>query len=155
MKPTALLLAALISANVVAADVPYPQNYRQWQHVKSMVIEPGHSLYGSFGGIHHLYANPKAMQGYRTGKFPDGSIIVFDLLQATSADNAVTEGDRKVVGVMQRDAKKYAATGGWGFEGFAGNSKTERVVGDKAATACFACHQAQQQHDWVFSSYRP
>ncbi len=155
MKITALLLAALLSANVAAADVPYPENYRQWQHVKSMLIEPGHALHASFGGIHHLYANAKAMQGYRTGKFPDGSIIVFDLLAAQSAEHAVTEGSRKVVGVMQRDMKKYAATGGWGFEGFAGDSKTERVVGDKAATACFACHQARQQHDWVFSSYRP
>lgn len=155
MKPTALLLAALLSGHVVAADVPYPENYRQWQHVKSMLIEPGHALHASFGGIHHLYANAKAMQGYRTGKFPDGSIIVFDLLEAQSAGNAVTEGKRKVVGVMQRDAKKYAATGGWGFEGFAGDSKTERVVGEQAATACFACHQARQQQDWVFSSYRP
>jgi hypothetical protein len=29
-----------------------------------MLIEPGHPLYGSFGGIHHLYANDKAMAGF-------------------------------------------------------------------------------------------
>lgn len=158
MKRLVLLSAAVITSGALAADVapvPYPKGYRQWQHVKSMVIEPGHSLYEAFGGIHHLYANAKAMEGYRSGKFPDGAVIVFDLLEAKSGDKAVTEGKRKVVGVMLRDARRYAATGGWGFEGFAGDSDTQRAVGDKAATACFTCHEAQKQRDFVFSNYRP
>lgn len=151
--PTALLLGAVALAAATDA-VPYPQGYRNWQHVKSMVIQPGHPLHASFGGIHHLYANDKAQAGYRSGKFPDGAVIVFDLLEANAADSAITEGKRKVVGVMVKDAGKYAATGGWGFEGFAGDSQTERAVGDKAATACFTCHIARKQHDFVFSSYR-
>lgn len=122
--------------------------------IKSMVIEPGHPLHASFGGIHHLYANEKAIEGYRAGKFPEGSIIIFDLLEAVSAENAVTEGERKVVGVMHEDSGKFAATGGWGFEGFAGNSKTERAVGAKAAEACFGCHTSQKASDYVFSRYR-
>ena len=146
-------LAGMVLAAAPSA-VPYPEGYRSWQHVKSMVIGTGHPLFASFGGIHHLYANSAAMRGYRTGKFSDGSVIVFDLLEATSADGATTEGARKVVGVMHHDAKRYAATGGWGFEGFAGDSKTKRAVGDQAATACFACHTAQAQHSYVFSSYR-
>jgi hypothetical protein len=157
MKSWLVMSAAVITSSVLAADyaaVPYPEGYRQWQHVKSMVIEPGHSLYQAFGGIHHLYANPKAMEGYRTGKFPDGAVIVFDLLEAAPADKAVTEGKRKVLGVMHRDASKYAATGGWGFEGFAGDSNTQRAVGDKAAGACFSCHEALKQRDYVFSNYR-
>ncbi len=82
-------------------------------------------------------------------------MIVFDLLDAKSADNAVTEGARKVVGVMHRDAKKYAATDGWGFEGFKGDSRTERVVGANAATACFQCPVAQKESAYVFSKTRP
>lgn len=147
-------MAALAVAST-PGDVPYPTNYRGWTHVKSMVIEPGHALHATFGGIHHLYANPQAMQGYRDGTFPDGAVIVFDLLEASSADHTVTEGKRKVVGVMHRDARKYAATGGWGFEGFAGDSRTERAVGANAATACFACHQAKRDQQYVFSRYRP
>ncbi|MFZ5624581.1 MAG: cytochrome P460 family protein [Gemmatimonadota bacterium] len=150
-----LPLVALIQP-VVAADpeVPYPAGYRDWHHVKSMVIERGHPLYGSFGGIHHLYANPKAMEGYKTGKFPDGSVIVFDLLEAKSADNAVTEGGRKVIGVMHKDTRKFAATGGWGFEGFGGGDKANRLVRGNAASACFACHAQQKDHDYVFSRLR-
>ena len=157
MKQSIVLLTLAAAAAVAAApaELPYPANYREWTHVKSMVIEPGHALHATFGGIHHLYANASAMTGYRTGKFPDGAVIVFDLLEAQANDHTVVEGARKVVGVMQRDARKYAATGGWGFEGFAGDSKTQRVVGANAATACFACHQAQRAQDYVFSRYRP
>ncbi|HEY8540103.1 MAG TPA: cytochrome P460 family protein [Steroidobacteraceae bacterium] len=153
---TAAIVATAIGGAIAANDsgVPYPEGYRGWQHVKSMIIQEGHPLYGSFGGIHHLYANDKAMEGYRTGKFPDGAVIVFDLLEAAAADNAITEGKRKLIGVMYRDSTKYASTGGWGFEGFAGDSRTERLVKDQAATACFGCHTAQREQSFVFSKYR-
>lgn len=132
--------------------VPYPDGWRNWHHVKSMVIQEGHPLFGAFGGIHHLYANARAMQGYRTGEWPDGAIIAFDLHEAVNTGNAITAGARKVLGVMHRDQETYAETGGWGFEGFKGDSRTERAVGDQAAGACFACHQNQAGPDYVFSA---
>ncbi|GAB4118103.1 MAG: cytochrome P460 family protein [Sideroxydans sp.] len=144
----------ILSANAVAQDIPYPNGYRDWHHVKSMVISPGHALHDAFGGIHHLYANKKALQGYAKGKFPNGSVIVFDLLEANDGGNALVEGKRKVVGVMHKDSKRYAATGGWGFEGFKGDSKTDRAVGKNAASACFGCHEPQSKHDYVFSNLR-
>lgn len=154
MKRLALATLAALALPALAADVAYPDGYRDWHHVKSMVIQPGHGLYEAFGGIHHLYANAGAVQGYRSGHFPDGAVIVFDLLEARSADNAITEGPRKIVGVMVRDSKRYAATGGWGFEGFRGDSTTDRAVGPNAASACFACHQPQKDREYVFSSMR-
>lgn len=150
----ASLLASGPTLSADPASVPYPHGYRQWMHVKSMVIQPGHALYGAFGGIHHVYANKKAEQGYRSGRFPDGAVIVFDLLHAESADHTVQEGARKVVGVMHKDAKRYAATGGWGFEGFKGDSTTDRAVAGDAAAACFQCHQPQKDKDFVFSALR-
>jgi Cytochrome P460 len=157
MNPLIPLAATLVVASsALAADpaVPYPTGYRSWTHVKSMVIQPGHALYDAFGGIHHLYANPKAQAGYKSGKFADGSVIVFDLLEAKVADNTVQEGARKVVGVMVKNAAAYKATGGWGYEGFKGDSTTERAVGKNAATACYQCHTAQKDKDFVFSAYR-
>jgi len=156
-RPLAAICALLATATVVAGTAPrvaYPEGYRDWKHVKSMVIQAGHPLFASFGGIHHLYANEKALEGYAGGRFPDGAVIVFDLLEADAADHAVTEGARKLIGVMEKDAARFAATGGWGFEGFAGDSQSERLVGDAAATACFACHQAQAAQDYVFSAAR-
>jgi hypothetical protein len=115
--PVLASMALVLPAIAADLQVPYPAGYRNWHHVKSMVIGKGHPLYEAFGGVHHLYANPKAVAGYKSGKFPDGAIIVFDLLEAKSADNAVIEGARKVVGVMHKDAKKFTATGGWGLRG--------------------------------------
>jgi hypothetical protein len=152
-----LLVAAMAFVAAVAAQtatVPYPDGYRDWRHVKSMVIAQGHPLFEAFGGIHHIYANELAVKGYAAGKFRDGSVIVFDLLEAHTKDNATTEGARKVLGVMHKDATRWAATGGWGFEGFKGDSRTERAVGASAAKSCFACHTGQQATDCVFSRLR-
>ena len=150
-----LAVTGFIASPAFADEVPYPNGYRDWHHVKSMVINPGHALHESFGGIHHLYANKKAQAGYANGKFPDGSVIVFDLLEANDGGNAVVEGARKVVGVMHKNAKRFATTGGWGFEGFKGDSKSERAVGKNADSACFQCHLPQKANDYVFSKLRP
>ncbi|MCZ7599664.1 MAG: cytochrome P460 family protein [Gammaproteobacteria bacterium] len=152
---TFLALAGLSLPAAAAGDsIPFPEGYRDWRHVKSMVIEQGHPLFDSFGGIHHLYANDAAVNGYRQGSFPDGAVIVFDLLEAVHADSAVTEGERKVIGVMLKDAQKFADTGGWGFEGFAGGDPANPVVGADAASACFACHASEADSDFVFSTLR-
>ncbi len=149
-----LLCAMLLPLTGMAQDVPYPQGYRQWTHVKTMQLKPGHPLYEAFGGIHHIYANKNAVQGYRAGRFADGSVLVFDLLEAKDEGAAVSEGPRKVLGVMRKDAAKYKQTGGWGFEAFKGDSRTERAVGGNAKTACFQCHTSQRDHDYVFSRLR-
>lgn len=154
-KTLCATLLALAAGAVQAQDVAYPAGYRQWTHVKSMILEAGHPLYASFGGLHHIYANKKALEGYRSGKFSDGAVIVFDLLEATKGDNAVSEGPRKVLGVMEKNARKFKETGGWGFEGFAGGDRAKRVVGKEAKGACFGCHAEQAgKTGYVFSTWR-
>lgn len=150
---TSLILTGFYFLSLSKNDLPYPEGYRNWTHIKTMVLEKGHPLYEAFGGIHHIYANKKALEGYQKGnKFKDGSVIVFDLLEAVSENNALFEGKRKVVGVMIKDSKKYKSTGGWGFEGFAGDTK-DRVVKNMEGE-CFACHTQIKEKDFVFSEYR-
>jgi len=134
--------------------VSYPDNYRSWQHLKTMVILPGHSLENPFHGIHHIYGNKLAIQGQQTGNYETGATLVFDLLEYQEGGNAMVEGSRKLVGVMQRDTKAYASTGGWGFEGFAGDSKTKRLVSD-GGSSCYGCHTAVASSSYVFAKYRP
>lgn len=155
MTVTGLLLAVAVGSGYggEAAKVAYPEGYRGWQHIKSMVILPGHSLENPFLGIHHVYGNAKAIQGLRDGRFPDGAVLVFDLLDYSESDHSLQEGGRKLVGVMQRDARRYAGTGGWGFEGFAGDSRTERLTSD-GGQSCYDCHAAQQATGYVFSRLR-
>ncbi len=158
-RVAAFMVAAIVGATgldpAFAEDgVAFPTGYRDWHHVKSMVIEEGHPLYAAFGGIHHLYANDLAITGYRSERFPDGAVIVFDLLEASRSDHAVVEGQRKVVGIMHKDSSRFADTGGWGFEGFAEGDPARPVVGQTAADACFACHQPQAAQDYTFSRLR-
>ena len=134
--------------------VPYPAGYRHWTHVRTALIGPQSSAFESFGGLHHIYANEKAMEGYRTGRFPDGSVLVFELLETRENAGVTTEGQRKRVGVMVKESKRYAETGGWGFESFQGDSQTERRLNAEGRTACFRCHEPQKDRDYVFSEFR-
>jgi hypothetical protein len=136
-------------------EVPYPEGYREWVRVKSAIIGPQNKAFKRFGGIHHIHANPKAMEGYTTGQFPDGSIIVFDLLEAREQQGDVEEGQRRFIDVMVKDSQRFSGTGGWGYEEFKGNSKTERTIKMLATTECFQCHQKQEKQGFVFSKYQP
>ncbi len=150
-------LSGLAWIGAAAGDRPqvsYPDNYRSWTHLKTMLIQPGHGLEDPFAGIHHVYANELAVRGQHSGKYADGSVFVFDLLEYKEGDNAIVEGPRKLVGVMQHDQSAYDNTGGWGFEGFAGDSKTERLVSD-GGLSCFGCHTSVESSAYVFAKFRP
>src|SRR5262245_40924305 len=134
--------------------VPYPAGYRLWTHVKAALIGPQNHAFKDSGGIHHIYANEKAMEGYGAGKFPDGSVIVADFLETRESAGVTTEGPRRRIDVMVKDSKRYAATGGWGFEQFRGDSQTDRMVTAEIAAKCFACHAKQKERDSVFSEFR-
>ena len=135
-------------------EVPYPMGYRMWTHVRTVLIGPQSPAFESFGGLHHIYANEKAMEGYRAGRFPDGSVLVFELLDTKENAGVTTEGPRKRVGVMVKESKRYAETGGWGFESFQGDSQTERRLNPEGRIACFKCHEPQKDNDYVFSKLR-
>ena len=153
---TVFMCITLASTSLSYAEnnkVPYPDGYRNWTHIKTMIIEPGHSLENPFQGIHHVYANKKAFKGLNDGKYSDGSVLVFDLLNYVKKEHTIQESERKLVGVMVKDAKKYSNTGGWGFEGFAANSKTERLTDDGGAS-CFACHAPLTKENYVYTRYR-
>lgn len=133
----------------------YPQYYRGWHHVKSMLIyDAKHPLFNPFGGIHHIYVNKTGLEAYRKGgTFPDGTIIVFDLLEAKDENGTYVEGQRKLIGVMYKDLKKFKETGGWGFDAFEKDTKNSLVK--DGGVSCYNCHLSQKERDFVFSKYRP
>jgi hypothetical protein len=136
------------------AGVDYPSDFRSWQHVKTMIIQPGHPLENPFGGIHHIYANAKAMSGLSSGQYEDGAVFVFDLLDYEDGNQTIVEKERKRIDVMQFDSEQFSDTGGWGFETFVGDSTTERLVQD-VVVACYACHIPAKESNYVYSQYRP
>lgn len=137
-----------------APAVPYPEGFRLWAHVKTGAVTAQSPRYAVVGGYHHIYANPPALAGYASGTFADGSVLVFDRLAIEETAGSLKEGQRIVVDVMVKDAAKYAATGGWGFEEFAGSSRTQRNVGTNAKAACFNCHATQAPASFVISKLR-
>ena len=140
-----LVLLCSFGLSASALDpIAYPDNFRKWTHVKS-----GPSA--ARGGVHHIFANDKAIEGYRTGRFPDGAVIVFDVIATKDLAALPMDGPRALVDVMVKDSAKYAASGGWGFEEFNGDSRTERALTDETRAACFTCHVKQKDQDYVFS----
>jgi hypothetical protein len=143
---------AFFSVSQSAAEqVPYPTGYRSWIHVKSGIVGKDSLKFKKYEGIHHIYANPKAMEGFEKGIFPDGSVIVFDLLETQEDSGITSEGPRRFIDVMHKDSKKYAKTADWGFEEFNG-STTTRLLTEENAISCSACHASQKDH--VFSNFR-
>jgi len=83
LTPMLALVPLVAAAHTAPPSVDYPTGYRKWAHVKSMaIVSDKNPVYASFGGIHHIYANPEALVAFvKGGTFPDGSVIVFDLLE--------------------------------------------------------------------------
>ena len=134
------------------------QGFRSWQHVISDIVGPEAQSFPARGGIHHFYANAKAVEGYRTGKFSNGSILVdegvFTRDGKGQAKGMVLEGERRSVDVMVKNDQLYQQTGGWGYEHFDRDSKTGTLSAD-ARAKCHACHGTQKDRDSVFTRIRP
>lgn len=125
----AVVLSVLFTTHVIAngaGDVPYPTGTSA--HVKTTLVSPQRSFFQTSGGIHHIYAHEKGMEGYITRKFPERSILVFDLLGTKEKDGATGEGPRQRVDVMPKVSKRFSLTGGWGLERFLGDSETDRPL---------------------------
>lgn len=139
--------------DVHEVTVPYPEGYREWTHVKTYVVKPKNPAFTSIGGFNHVYANDKAMIGYKTGKFPNGSIIVSDVIVALDDSLNTREGTRSNLSVMIKDTINIQDPGGWRFETFEKDSRTNRLLTPTTRLKCNACHQKRNQ-DLVFSDYR-
>jgi hypothetical protein len=141
-----------VSKHETEEGVPYPEGYRHWTHVKTYIVGPKSLAFKFIGGFNHVYANDAALVGYKTGHFPNGSIIVSDVIQAKEDSVDIREGARHHLDVMVRDSLKYADAGGWRFEEFQGNSPTTRLLTPQTRVICSNCHSKRK--DMVFSVYR-
>jgi Cytochrome P460 len=156
------LIVGLVSAVAVirAEDqrhAAFPEDYRTWRHVKTLVVGPESPNFAKRGGFHHYYANDLAAAGYRTGKFPNGSVIVDEAVFTKDgegpAKGLLLESGMRFLDVMVKDDVLYKETGGWSYEHFDGGEKVSRLTPDEQKN-CNECH-ARADHDHVFSRIRP
>ena len=82
------------------------------------------------------------------------TLLITDLHDSAISDGSYVEGPRKLIAIMLKDKKKYAATGGWGFQAWAGGDPKKPLVTDPTKQ-CFECHQPKKDQDYVYSTYIP
>ena len=162
-------------ADGVAAPVfgiKIPAGYRDWK-----VISVAH-VGAPLNDLRIKLGNDIAIKAYqdRTLPFPDGATIArLAYRQVTSEENnnllrgvlegqglspeAVSKllaesfvaGPATNVQFMVKDAKKYAATGGWGFAQFTDG----KPDGEALHKTCFSCHEPGKDRDFIFTRYAP
>lgn len=145
------------SAEQSAADaspifgVTIPPGYKQWE-----LIAPAEEA-APLDELRAVVGNQTAIDAYQDGKlpFPDGTILVkraWKRKQSPEFASATIPGAATTVQVMVKDAKKYAATGGWGFGRFING----KPVDEAQHRTCFACHEARAKgRDYVFTRLAP
>jgi hypothetical protein len=141
---------AATAAEVVAAPtgVTIPKGYRNWQ-----VVAP--SQRDDKDEIRVILGNNIAMRAFRAKRlpFPDGAILAklaWKRVKSVEFDNTFVPGEPQRVEFMEKNAKKYAATGGWGFGRFVNGAPAD----DTVHATCWPCHMVNVKgNDFVFTRY--
>lgn len=141
-------------------EVPFPNGFRDWFVVNSMIVTKDSPLSAQIGGLHIIYVNAKGLPTLKNGgpyPYPDGTVFADDVHDFSVKDGSYVEGSKKAVTTMVKDSKKYATTGGWGFQVWADGDPSKPLIPDAAHAipACCACHTPQQAQDYTFSTYIP
>jgi hypothetical protein len=105
-------------------------------------------------GVFHFYGNQKAMDGLRTGSYPDGAILAEEMLEwHATPEGSGKEGPRRMIGVMVKDSQRYSSTDGWGYGTYDDGSRADRLD-TKQREACHQCHVSRKEQGYVFTEYR-
>jgi len=145
---------AQVGGNLAAYDLT--KGYRHWYHVRSMVVYDKTSpMFDDFAGLHDVYVNEPGYKPLRTGgKYPDGTVFVFDLFDLNAQPGSYEPGKRKALAVMAKDSKTHPDTGGWAFYLFDEGNPSKQMVKD-AKTECYSCHEQNRGTDGVSSKWIP
>jgi Cytochrome P460 len=151
MVGSELLLADNTPAHADLATISLPPDYESWRHVKTQIIQEGPG-FERFGGMHHIYANERALQGLRSRRFEQGAILVAEFRTSARQDNLIDAGAIRMVDVMVFDPRRFADTDGWGYAEFVGPELTVRRFDSRAE--CHACHAKRADKGHVFTELR-
>lgn len=165
LAAVALLWAGELSAEsdfspYVTADgtITVPEGFRDWSFLGTWIVAGGDED-GAAAGLHNVYTQPETVRHYReTGGFPDGAVLVKELLAAESEDMTTGYISRasEVEGwfVMIKDTQGRFADHplwghGWGWALFEVASPISTVTEDYEAE-CIPCHVPAEATDWIY-----
>jgi len=166
------LVAVLATTRGKAADTfsPYvdaegnislPKDFRTWAFLGSWHIAPkkGISDIAGAAGFHNVYTQPGTIEAYRkTGKFPDGAVLVKELLNTESGKMTTGEvnwaAETEGWFVMVKDTKGRFPDNplwgdGWGWVLFKADNPNKTVTTGYKRD-CLGCHIPARGTDWVF-----
>jgi hypothetical protein len=107
-----------------------------------MVIDKASPLFEVLGGMHNVHVNSVGESALRKGgPYPNGTVFLTDLHEFSVVDGSYVEGALKGLAVMAKDSKKYASTGGWGFQFWTGGDPKKPIVTDAANNASNVINQ--------------
>ncbi len=113
-----------------------------------------------------IVANPAMIKAYKAGvpgngqPFPEGSMIVklqWKPKKSTEAPFAVDVPDVfQQAFVMEKDSKRFAKSGGWGYAVFNYDAASDKFTPDaKSLSDCgYACHTPVKAKDYIFHPYQ-
>jgi hypothetical protein len=161
----AAALAVLVASGTVFADKAdkvekadgpkIPADFRHGYLANSMLVTKDPGKTGLKTGLHQIYVNSVGFDRLKSGgskPYPDGTVFVDDVREYSVDDGAYQQGGHKFITVMVRDSKKYASTGGWGFQAWLGGDPAKPIV-DDSVKQCFTCHVPKKDNDYVFSTF--
>jgi hypothetical protein len=155
----AALVAALVASGALFASpkdgLKIPTDFQRGYLANSMLVTKEPNKTGLIAGVHLIYVNRVGVDRLKRGgaaAYPEGTVFVDDVREFSVDDGAYRQGARKFLTVMVKDSKKYASTGGWGFQAWKGGDPTQAIV-DDAPKQCFTCHVPEKANDHVFSTY--
>lgn len=155
-----LFAGLLVAVGVTAGDTPTSPNgivfirgFEDWK-----VLAP--SYRPDKDHIRAILGNDAAVQAMKAGTrpFPDGTILA--KVAWTTRKNpkfpvAMEPNEFAQVEFMVKDAKKYSATGGWGFARFLGPDLKPYGQGPGFVQECYGCHVPVMDNDFVFTRLAP
>ena len=113
-----------------------------------------------------IVANPTMIKAFKAGvpgngqSFPDGSMIVklqWKHKKSTEAPFVVEVPDVfSQAFVMEKDSKRFAKSGGWGYAVFNYDAASDKFSPDaKSPSDCgYACHTPVKAKDYIFHPYQ-
>lgn len=141
-----------------------PSGYREWIFVGTP-LTPNDMNDGkaAFPEFHNVYIDPVSWEYWKKlGEFPDGTIIVKELVSVGSkqapSGNGYFQGEYIGLEAMVKSGQRFPKEpGNWGFFRFTieDSSMLHSEALPQPAENCQACHQRHAAKDQVFTQFYP
>jgi hypothetical protein len=148
------LIATLAAAGGKVAPAPnsveMTEGYKDWR-----VISVSHRTDNNTMRV--ILGNDAAIVAARANQinpWPDGAILAKVVWRATTDkhwDKATVPGNLVHAEFMVKDARNFAATGGWGYARWTGMDQKPYGKDANFASECVACHTPVRNQDWVYT----